>query len=761
MKKVTILSSLLCFALFANAQLFEISNDPVFRNQNGDVLKLALCGGLNQPHFSNFDFNNDGKQDLFVFDRTGNKVLTFISETANGVIKYRYEPAYEDFFPTAREFMIFKDYNDDGKDDLWMYKDDSVQLYQNNTNGLPSFSKVETLFALDKVNYVPFAPYKYFSHVTGCLPAIADLDGDEDIDFVTMLGSSNSSLILYCNNSVDSGKVLEDISFEIPDKCFGGIDEAVNGDMIIDAYCYFPESYKKKKHEATKTMMFFDNDDDGDLDLFFGSSEKLSNPIYYFKNGKVELGNFYKDTFIEIDTAFFAPMVESVIPTAPAMSYVDIDLDGVKDLILSSNETVTSSYPIRQTKNVLYFNNKNKNTEPDFEFKGNEFLVDQMVDFGAYSVPCLGDLDGDGDQDLLLATNGDHYVTGDTNDYLVYYENIGSANNPDYKLTTVDYLGLKALKIQGLYPTLADLDGSGILDLFIGKIDGTISHYENTGTTTSPSFSLVTNNFGGLDVGQNAAPCFYDLNKDGLMDVLAGSYAGPIQYYKNTGSTTSPSFTLEDDTLGSILVNQLIRQTILGPNGFRDTFVHQFWSYSSLTIANFGDANQDYLCVGGDEGIVHIYKINNDITADFEECNDYMKRDFIYNDYTKDWGKRVYPSGADINNDGSTDLLIGNNRGGLTFVEGREDKGSSVKIEDLKSFYLAPNPTEGAVKIYTKSNQLMTYTIVDLSGKELQTGSVFSGQVINLSDRLVNGVYFVRLKTNDMQYAPQKLILFK
>ncbi|MBT8327942.1 MAG: hypothetical protein KJP21_09475, partial [Bacteroidia bacterium] len=65
MKKVTILSSLLCFALFANAQLFEISSDPVFRDQNGNVLKLALSGGLNQPQFSNFDFNKDGKQDLF------------------------------------------------------------------------------------------------------------------------------------------------------------------------------------------------------------------------------------------------------------------------------------------------------------------------------------------------------------------------------------------------------------------------------------------------------------------------------------------------------------------------------------------------------------------------------------------------------------------------------------------------------------------------------------------------------------------------
>ncbi len=104
MKHLCTLSILVLSVFTVHAQLFEISNDPIFRNSQGDVYANALAGGLNQPQFSNFDFNGDGKLDLFVFDRTGNKVLVFISETTPGTgssaatIAYRYDPSYEQFF---------------------------------------------------------------------------------------------------------------------------------------------------------------------------------------------------------------------------------------------------------------------------------------------------------------------------------------------------------------------------------------------------------------------------------------------------------------------------------------------------------------------------------------------------------------------------------------------------------------------------------------------------------------------------------------
>ncbi len=123
LKKYCLLSIILFFTASLKAQLFTESFDPVFSNGN-KVLKNALAGGFNQSQFSNFDCNGDGQDDLLVFDRTGNKVMVFISTKTSGLTTYSYEPAYEEFFPEGKEFMRFQDYNNDGKADLGnFYKD--------------------------------------------------------------------------------------------------------------------------------------------------------------------------------------------------------------------------------------------------------------------------------------------------------------------------------------------------------------------------------------------------------------------------------------------------------------------------------------------------------------------------------------------------------------------------------------------------------------------------------------------------------------
>ena len=46
--------------------------------KDGDIQTYAWAGGMDYCQFSNIDLNFDGVQDLFVFDRTCNKVLTFL-----------------------------------------------------------------------------------------------------------------------------------------------------------------------------------------------------------------------------------------------------------------------------------------------------------------------------------------------------------------------------------------------------------------------------------------------------------------------------------------------------------------------------------------------------------------------------------------------------------------------------------------------------------------------------------------------------------
>ena len=70
-------SNLIISDLFAQIN-FERNNSIVVLKTNGDTLKNPWAGGFNSVQFSEIDLNLDGIKDLFVFDRTGNRISTFI-----------------------------------------------------------------------------------------------------------------------------------------------------------------------------------------------------------------------------------------------------------------------------------------------------------------------------------------------------------------------------------------------------------------------------------------------------------------------------------------------------------------------------------------------------------------------------------------------------------------------------------------------------------------------------------------------------------
>ena len=105
----TIFSLLLFFvAISSNAQLQYHFNQEVPVVQGSSASTMAWAGGLNAGQYNAIDLDNDGIQDLMIFDRDNNKPLTFLSDGA----KYNYAPEFEHLFPEGLEnWALLRDYN--------------------------------------------------------------------------------------------------------------------------------------------------------------------------------------------------------------------------------------------------------------------------------------------------------------------------------------------------------------------------------------------------------------------------------------------------------------------------------------------------------------------------------------------------------------------------------------------------------------------------------------------------------------------------
>jgi len=218
-------------------------------------------------------------------------------------------------------------------------------------------------------------------------------------------------------------------------------------------------------------------------------------------------------------------------------------------------------------------------------------------------------------------------------------------------------------------PALADIDGDGDMDLFVGTYEGTIYYFENIGTDTAADFEMrigednpfwyantdttIEAPYLPYDVGFLPSPAFVDIDADGDLDAFVGEGNGYINYFENTGTASAPVFT---ERTGSDAISPFWYEC--------GTSYYQYsWDGEGTPAFVDIDADGDMdLFVGGDNGYNVFFENTGTATAPV-----FVEYSSEGNPLYWDHGDSTTPAFVDIDGDGDMDAFVGNRNGYLLF----------------------------------------------------------------------------------------------
>ncbi len=513
----------------AGAQVPVFSRQPHVPVQHGSrLLTSPLAGGLQSPQFSAADLNGDGLDDLFVFDRTDGTVLTFLNTGATMAFPYVHAPQYEQGFPPLRHWALLRDYDGDGRPDLLTAHVAGgflgASLYRNVSEG------DSLAFQLVRAGLRTADQSPILIPVTD-LPAWVDVDGDGDLDLLSF-DFGGQFVVYYRNRQVEDQLTPDSLRWERASGCWGGFEEDLfNSTLYLNVPCDGQRPSATKAMHAGSTLLVTDLNGDQLPDIVLGDIAH-DNLQALYNGGTADTARMviHEGPFPATD-----PVSLHVFPAAYAW---DTNNDGQAELVVAPNDG--SEFGSANHAQVLRYA---RQPNGQWSQQQNDFLVGEMIDVGAVAAPVFVDVDGDGDLDLILGTYAFRQSPTTQEARLTLYTNVGTPQAPAFVLADTNFANLRAQQRLGLMPTFGDLDGDGDPDLLVGEQTGKLLHYENTASVGQPAtFTLVTDFFAGIDAGTASAPCLADLDGDGDLDLWVGDRSGAIRFYRNHGTPAQPVF---------------------------------------------------------------------------------------------------------------------------------------------------------------------------------------------------------------------------
>jgi hypothetical protein len=561
-----------CIAAAQQIPLFERQINPfTVLDENGDAYTHTFFGGLNTPSHQFVDIDGDGDADLFIRDRSDSLIFfrnqgtsqmpdfqwvtdayqqlfigswfkfadvdndadfDLFAETPFGIIRY-----YQNIgTPSAPQFVIAADSLRDIAGELilvdgpsvpeWadMYCNGQLDLYLGrisgyiteyrlqgfDTHNIPLYEHVTDTFQNLQIltgGAKNASQPRTMRHGANSLTFI-DIDADSDLDL--FWGDFFAGSIIFIENTGSCGSPSLDTT------------------NIVEQY---PPS-DPVNTGGFNIPRFADLDGDNDFEMFvsvFGGAnsfvaDKEENFYYYLNTGSST------NPVFELQTKKFINSIDIGQNTVPALA--DIDADGDLDLFLANQ--IDLNAPGQSNSRIYFFENTDFGNT--FVLRNKNYLNFDKPLFGSNYAPAFGDLDSDGDPDLLI---------GQWDGKIIFWRNNGTPSNAQFELVSENYLNIDVGS--NSTPELVDIDGDLDLDLFIGEAAGNINFYENRGTPQQADFVFVTDNFAGIQLGfqQYSHPAFINIDGDDDDDLFVGSDTKGVLCWINIGDRQNPQFVRE------------------------------------------------------------------------------------------------------------------------------------------------------------------------------------------------------------------------